>query len=55
MAGRHADLVRARWLFFRLAILVTLVLWLPDAYILYRGPPAAGEAGTGWLSGRHEW
>jgi hypothetical protein len=26
-----------RWLFFRLAILVTLVLWLPDLYILYRG------------------
>src|ERR1700749_2179323 len=25
-----------RWLFFRLAILVTLVLWLPDVYILYR-------------------
>jgi hypothetical protein len=29
-----------RWLFFRLAILVTLVLWLPDVYILYRGQPA---------------
>jgi hypothetical protein len=28
-----------RWLFFRLAILVTLVLWLPDLYILYRGAP----------------
>jgi uncharacterized membrane protein YraQ (UPF0718 family) len=28
-----------RWLFFRLAILVTLVLWLPDLYILYRGEP----------------
>lgn len=26
-----------RWLFFRLAVLVTLVLWLPDLYILYRG------------------
>ncbi len=26
-----------RWLFFRLAILVTLVLWLPDLYILYKG------------------
>jgi hypothetical protein len=26
-----------RWLFFRMAILVTLVLWLPDIYILYRG------------------
>src|ERR1700728_4128349 len=26
-----------RWLFFRLAILVTLVLWLPDLYILHMG------------------
>jgi hypothetical protein len=31
-----------RWLFFRLAILVTLVLWLPDLYLLVRGQP--GEA-----------
>ena len=30
-----------RWLFFRLAILVTLVLWLPDLFILYRVPRAA--------------
>ena len=30
-----------RWLFLRLAILVTLVLWLPDLYILYRGQPAS--------------
>ena len=29
-----------RWLFFRLAILVTLVLWLPDLYILAKGQPA---------------
>ena len=28
-----------RWLFFRLAILVTLFLWLPDLYILYKGQP----------------
>jgi hypothetical protein len=28
-----------RWLFFRLAIAVTLVLWLPDLYILYQGEP----------------
>jgi Family of unknown function (DUF6069) len=28
-----------RWLFFRLAILVTLVLLLPDLYILYTGQP----------------
>jgi hypothetical protein len=33
-----------RWLFFRLAILVTLVLWLPDLYILYRGQPASAVA-----------
>jgi hypothetical protein len=31
-----------RWLFFRMAIAVTLVLWLPDLYILYRGE--AGRA-----------
>ncbi len=31
-----------RWLFFRLAVLVTLVLWLPDIYLLYRGQ--SGEA-----------
>jgi hypothetical protein len=33
-----------RWLFLRLAILVTLVLWLPDVYILYRGQPADAVA-----------
>jgi len=33
-----------RWLFLRLAILVTLVLWLPDIYILYRGQPADAVA-----------
>ena len=32
-----------RWLFFRLAILVTLVLWLPDLYILYVAHPATGR------------
>ena len=31
-----------RWLFLRSAILVTLVLWLPDLYILHGGAP--GEA-----------
>ncbi len=31
-----------RWLFFRLALLVTLVLLLPDVYILVKGAP--GEA-----------
>ena len=33
-----------RWPFFRLAILVTLVLWLPDLYILYRGAPTDAVA-----------
>ena len=28
-----------RWLFFRLAIVVTLVLWLPDLWILHLGQP----------------
>jgi hypothetical protein len=31
-----------RWVFFRLAVLVTLVLWLPDLWILGKGQP--GEA-----------
>ena len=31
-----------RWLFFRLAILVTLVLLLPDLYILHMGEAAKG-------------
>ena len=26
-----------RWLFLRMAVLVTLVLWLPDLYILANG------------------
>ena len=33
-----------RWLFFRLAIIVTLVLWLPDFYILHQGQPAKAVA-----------
>jgi Family of unknown function (DUF6069) len=33
-----------RWLFLRMAILVTLVLWLPDVYILYRGQPGDAVA-----------
>jgi hypothetical protein len=33
-----------RWLFFRLAILVTLVLWLPDLYILAKGQPGRAVA-----------
>jgi hypothetical protein len=28
-----------RWVFFRMAIVVTLVLWLPDIYILVNGQP----------------
>jgi Family of unknown function (DUF6069) len=33
-----------RWMFFRMAILVTLVLWLPDLYILDRGQPPKAVA-----------
>jgi Family of unknown function (DUF6069) len=33
-----------RWLFLRLAILVTLVLWIPDLYILYLGESARAVA-----------
>jgi hypothetical protein len=33
-----------RWLFFRLAVLVTLVLWLPDLYILDLGQPVRAVA-----------
>jgi hypothetical protein len=33
-----------RWLFFRMAVLVTLVLFLPDFYILAMGQPAKAVA-----------
>jgi hypothetical protein len=33
-----------RWLFFRLAVLVTLFLWLPDLYILDQGQSAQAVA-----------
>jgi hypothetical protein len=33
-----------RWLFFRLAILVTLVLWLPDIWLLLRSQPPRAVA-----------
>ncbi len=33
-----------RWLFFRLAIVVTVVLLLPDLYILHQGQPARAVA-----------
>jgi hypothetical protein len=33
-----------RWLFFRLAIVVTAVLLLPDVYILHQGQPARAVA-----------
>jgi hypothetical protein len=33
-----------RWLFLRMAIAVTLVLWLPDVYILVGGQPAKAVA-----------
>jgi hypothetical protein len=33
-----------RWLFTRMAVLVTLVLWLPDLYILANGQPPTAVA-----------
>jgi hypothetical protein len=33
-----------RWLFFRLAVLVTLLLWLPDLYLLDLGQPGRAVA-----------
>jgi hypothetical protein len=33
-----------RWLFFRLAIGVTVVLWLPDLWILWQGQPVKAVA-----------
>jgi hypothetical protein len=33
-----------RWLFLRMAVAVTLVLWLPDVYILLLGQPAHAVA-----------
>jgi hypothetical protein len=33
-----------RWLFSRMAVLVTLVLFLPDFYILYQGQPGKAVA-----------
>jgi hypothetical protein len=33
-----------RWVYFRLAVVVTVVLWLPDLYILAKGQPAKAVA-----------
>src|ERR1700755_956308 len=44
MLKQLASFSDPRWLFFRLAILVTVVLLLPDVYILYRGQPADAVA-----------
>jgi hypothetical protein len=33
-----------QWMFARMAVLVTLVLWLPDVYILMKGQPADAVA-----------
>jgi len=30
-----------RWVFLRLAVLTTIVLWVPDLWILYKGQPAS--------------
>jgi hypothetical protein len=35
---------RPRWMFAWMAVLVTLVLWLPDVYILVKGQPATAVA-----------
>lgn len=35
---------RPRWMFARMAVLVTLVLWLPDVYILVKGQSATAVA-----------
>jgi hypothetical protein len=35
---------RPRWMFFRMAVLVTVVLWLPDVYILMQGQPGNAVA-----------
>ncbi|MGC2191203.1 MAG: hypothetical protein WA751_02595 [Candidatus Dormiibacterota bacterium] len=35
---------RPRWLFIRAAVLVTLLLWLPDLWILVHGEPIRGVA-----------
>jgi hypothetical protein len=33
-----------RWLFLRMAVAVTLVLWVPDVYILVQGQPSSAVA-----------
>jgi hypothetical protein len=33
-----------RWVFFRMAIAVTIVLWIPDVYILVKGQPPRAVA-----------
>jgi hypothetical protein len=35
---------KPRWLFFWLAITITLLLWLPDLYILHQGQPGKAVA-----------
>ena len=35
---------RPRWMFLRMAVLVTLVLWLPDVYLLVKGQPGKAVA-----------
>lgn len=44
MAGGDRISSAPRWLVFRLAVLVTLVLWLPDRYILDLGQPGRAVA-----------
>jgi hypothetical protein len=33
-----------RWLFFRLAVVVTILLWIPDGWLLWRGETSKGVA-----------
>ena len=40
---------KPRWLFFRLAVAVTLVLLLPDVYIWLKGQPAEGVFVLVWM------
>ncbi len=44
-----------RWMFFRMAVLVTLVLWLPDVYILIQGQSAKAVGCCSSCTWRSRW
>ena len=46
---QFADYSQATWLFLRMAVVVTIVLLLPDAAIWYLGQPAAGVFVLVWM------